>query len=280
MHRLKELIKLFLNLYYRIYASILRTFHIIDFPVPPNSNMRRTSANTIKRYAYSSKTTSLPISVGAQLNDVTFDKSCNVLDFGCGVAGQLNFFTKHHPLANYYATDVDPSSVEWINSAYPNVNVKVNKPDGPMDYEDNFFDLVYTVSTFSHFSISDVDYWLKELSRVVKPGGLFIPTIEGEGSLDLVAKESNVSENLIRDELKNSGIFYKNYSWLNKLQERGPAINKNLDISSYFSEEYGHTVMSIEYFVEKASKYNLDYIGSSQKVICDRQDMIIFKKTL
>lgn len=278
MHRLKEFLKLFLNFYFKIYGYILRVLGIIDFPLPPNSNMRRTSAKTIKRYIYSSKNTSLPISVGAQTNNVDFKDTCNVLDFGCGVAGQLCFFTKNHPHANYFATDVDPSSIEWVKSAYPQVDAKVNKPNGPIDYDDNVFDLIYTVSTFSHFSVSDVDYWLKEISRVLKPGGIFIPTIEAEGSLHLVANESNVDEGIIRDELEKSGIFYKNYSWLNDLQERGPAINKNLDISSYFSDQYGHTVMSTDYFVSKASNFDLDYLGSAQKVICDRQDMIIFKK--
>ena len=278
MQRLREFVRLFINVYYKIYSFVLRVMGIIDFPVPPNSNMRRTSAKTIKHYIYSSTTTGLPISVGAQMHGVDFKEGCRVLDFGCGVAGQLCFFTKNYPHANYSGTDVDPSSIEWVKSAYPQVDAKVNKPNGPIGYDDNSFDLIYTVSTFSHFSVRDVDYWLKEISRVLKPGGIFIPTIEAEGSLHLVANESNVAEGIIRDELEKVGIFYKNYSWLNDLQARGPAISKNLDISSYFSDQYGHTVMSTDYFVGKASNFGLGYLGSAQKVICDRQDMVIFRK--
>ena len=54
MYKLKEIVKLFLNVIYRLYEVPLKIFGIIDFPIPPNSNMRRTSANTIKRYIYSS----------------------------------------------------------------------------------------------------------------------------------------------------------------------------------------------------------------------------------
>ena len=279
MYKLKEIVKLFLNVIYRLYEVPLKIFGIIDFPVPPNSNMRRTSANTIKRYIYSSLTTSLPISVAAQNFGVDFNKDCKVLDFGCGVAGQLKFFTKNFGETSFYATDVDPSSVEWVSKNYPNVDVKLNDPKGPLDFSDNFFDLIYTVSTFSHFSEQDVDYWLSELSRVTKKNGLFIPTIEGKGSIELVANESKVSIDAIKSDLNNKGIYYKNYSWLNDLQKRGPSINKNLDISSYFSDEYGHTVMKIRYFPEQASKYGFESRGSAEKCICDRQDLIVFRKT-
>jgi|TARA_B110000908_G_scaffold8787_2_gene10859 ubiquinone/menaquinone biosynthesis C-methylase UbiE len=280
MSRLKEIVKLFLNFYFKIYGRILKFLGLVDFPIPPNSNMRRTSANTIKRYIYSSKTTSLPISVAAQLNGVNFNDNCNVLDFGCGVAGQLNFFTKSHPLANYYATDVDPSSIEWLQAAYPQVTSKINSPSGILEFEDSFFDLIYTVSTFSHFSVSDVDFWLSELSRVTNEGGIFIPTIEGRGAVDLISNETKISKDIINTELENNGIFYKNYSWLNPLQDKNyKSINKSLDISSYFSSEYGHTVMDTNYFINKAKQYGFHYIGSAEKSICDRQDLIIFKKS-
>ena len=159
------------------------------------------------------------------------------------------------------------------------MDVKLNDPKGPLNFSDNFFDLIYTVSTFSHFSEHDVDYWLSELSRVTKKNGLFIPTIEGEGSMELVAKESKVSIQTIKSDLDNKGIYYKNYSWLNDLQKRGPSINKNLDISSYFSDEYGHTVMKISYFTEQARKFGFEILGSAEKCICDRQDLIVFRKT-
>ena len=279
MYRLREIIKLLYNFIYKVYAKILRLFGVIDFPVPPNSNMRRTSAKTIKHYIYSSLTTGLPISVAAQASGFNFEKGTNVLDFGCGCAGQLRYFFKNHPNSNYYGTDVDPSSIEWINKNYPLINCSVNSPSDPLDFIDKQFDLIYTVSTFSHFSVTDVDFWLSELSRVIKDGGIFIPTIEGMGSMNLVADEALVDLELIKSELESSGIFYKNYSWLHNLQNRGIApIHKSVDISSYFSDEYGHTVMTIDYFVNKAKDYGFEFLGSAEKVICDRQDLIILRK--
>ncbi len=278
MFRIREILKISYNYVYSLFVIFLRIVGKVNFPVPPNSNMRRTSAKTIKRYIYSSLTTGLPISVAAQMNGVSFESNCKVLDFGCGCASQLKYFTGNHPNAKYFGTDIDPSSVEWVAKNYPNVSVSVNAPDNKLDFEDNTMDLIYTVSTFSHFSKDDVNFWLKELSRVLKVGGIFIPTIEGPGAISLVSKDCNVSPDFIQKELNNSGIFYKNYSWLQDLQERGPAIHKSVDISSYFSDEYGHTVMTIEYFSDQAKNFGLELIGASSKVICDRQDLICFRK--
>lgn len=278
MFRIREIFKVLYNYIFFIYVFFLRLIGKVNFPVPPNSNMRRTSAKTLKRYIYSSLTTGLPMSVAAQMHGVNFEKNCNVLDFGCGCASQLKYFTENHPNAKYFGTDIDPSSIEWVANNYPNVSAFVNKPDSKLDFSDNTFDLIYTVSTFSHFSKADVDFWLSELSRVLKVGGIFIPTIEGEGAIDLVAKDCDISPEVIQKELDNSGIFYKNYSWLTDLQERGPAIHESVDISSYFSDEYGHTVMTSEYFSNQAKNYGLELIGSSLKVICDRQDLICFRK--
>tara|TARA_B100000780_G_C21097519_1_gene442720 strand:+ start:99 stop:947 length:849 start_codon:yes stop_codon:yes gene_type:complete len=279
MYRLREIIKLFYNFIYKIYGLTLRLFGLIDFPVPPNSNMRRTSAKTIKHYIYSTLTTGLPISVAAQSSGFNFNKGANVLDFGCGCAGQLRYFLKNHPDANYYGTDIDPSTIEWVATNYPKINSSVNSPSDPLNFNDKHFDLIYTVSTFSHFSKTDVDFWLSELSRVIKDDGIFIPTIEGMGAIDLISDETKVDVELIKEELENTGIFYKNYNWLNTLQNRDIApLHKSVDISSYFSDEYGHTVMKTDYFVKKARDYGFELLGVAEKVICDRQDLLILRK--
>jgi SAM-dependent methyltransferase len=278
MQRLRELVKLFINLYYKIYSFALRVMGIIDFPVPPNSNMRRTSAKTIKHYIYSSTTTGLPISVGAQMHGVSFNEGCRVLDFGCGCASQLRYFLKNHPKADYYGNDIDPSTVQWVAENYPKVNTGVNKPEGPLSHESDFFDLAYTVSTFSHFNKPDVDHWLAELSRVLKPNGILIATIEGSGAIDLVAKESQADMSQIKADLDKMGIHFKNYEWLNEGQQRSGALTKSVDIASYFGSEYGHTLMTIDYFSRQAKSFGLELLSSAERVICDRQDMVIFRK--
>lgn len=278
-HRLKELARLLMNAYQDVLVAILKLFGRLDFPVPKNSNMRRTSAKTIRRYVYSGTTTYLPIAVAAQLNGMLFQKGTRVLDFGCGVAGQLRLFTKNLPDATYYATDVDPSSVSFVQENYPQVTAGVNRSEPPLEYQRDFFDLVYTVSTFSHFDGPGVDAWLAELSRVLKPGGLLIATIEGEKAAGVVAMETGDTPQQIRDDISRTGIYYKNYSWLGELKSRGAALSPSVDISSYFASQYGNTVMSIPYFAARAGQFGLAYINHAAGASCDRQDVVIFRKT-
>ena len=74
------------------------------------------------------------------MNGVSFESNCKVLDFGCGCASQLKYFTENHPNAKYFGTDIDPSSVEWVAKNYPNVSASVNAPDNKLNFDDNTMD--------------------------------------------------------------------------------------------------------------------------------------------
>jgi SAM-dependent methyltransferase len=276
--RLRELIRLFFNLIQNIEVFFLRLLGIIDFPVPPNSNMRRTSAKTIKHYIYSGITTYLPIATLAQYLGVNFDEKIKILDFGCGGAGQLRMFTKHFPTTHFYACDVDPSSIDFIKRGYPQVNSCVNNFKPPLPFESNQFDLIYSVSTFSHFDAETINVWLLEFSRILKVNGVLLLTIEGEFAIKVVADETTESPELIKLELEKSGIFYKNYDWLGTLQKRGKALTKSVDISTYFGSAYGNTVLSRKFIDENFNNYGLKVMGVSEGIICERQDLVALIK--
>src|ERR1700691_5338044 len=95
--RLREFLKLALNEYQFAKVGILRLMGVIDFPVPPNSNMRKTGSKSIKAYVHASLTTYTPIVTIARFYGIKFDSSTKVLDFGCGVGRQLMPLTDHFP---------------------------------------------------------------------------------------------------------------------------------------------------------------------------------------
>ena len=49
----------------------------------------------------------------------------------------------------------------------------------PLPYEDDRFDLVYSVSIFTHLDEQLQRPWIEELTRVVRPGGLVLVTVTG-----------------------------------------------------------------------------------------------------
>jgi SAM-dependent methyltransferase len=50
----------------------------------------------------------------------------------------------------------------------------------PSQYEDSEFDLILSYSVFTHLRREVQEAWLRELHRVLKPGGWFVTTTHGE----------------------------------------------------------------------------------------------------
>jgi SAM-dependent methyltransferase len=168
---LKTIGKAILDKYQSMKVALLRAMGVIDFPVPPNSRMRGTSSNTIRHYYESGLTTTLPIITAAYVEGLDLRASAEVLDFGCGVGRQLLHFKRNYPNLKLHACDVNNRSIEFIQSAYPSVESYTSKFLPPLEYPNLKFDLIYSVSIFSHLNIRDHELWLQELARITRAGG-------------------------------------------------------------------------------------------------------------
>jgi SAM-dependent methyltransferase len=179
----KSVAKRVLDVWFAGKVSVLRAMGVVDFTVPPNHNIRSTSSSTIRHYYESGLTTALPIIVSAMHAGIDPDRPLKVLDFGCGAGRQLLQFTKNYPHWQMSGCDVDFDVIKFINRAYPQVDAYASSFDPPLKYADGTFDMLYSVSIFSHLSFADRALWLAELNRVLKPGGLALLTFNGAHSL-------------------------------------------------------------------------------------------------
>jgi SAM-dependent methyltransferase len=104
-----------------------------------------------------------------------------ILDFGCGCGRLLRAFHVELPGAELSGTDIDGEAIRWLQenaSQFGSFAVNPHKP--PMPFADASFDLVYGVSVFTHLPEDMQFAWLRELRRVVRPGGLIFLTFHGE----------------------------------------------------------------------------------------------------
>ena len=76
----------------------------------------------------------------------------------------------------------------------------INKLSPPLDYENDFFSLVYARSVFTHLSEELQIEWMKEFARIIKKGGYLYFTTHGEntfGNLDKAHKDTLLSKGIL-----------------------------------------------------------------------------------
>ena len=88
----------------------------------------------------------------------------------------------------------------------------MNSIEPPLDYPDNFFDAVYGLSVFTHLSQKNHYAWIKELHRILKPGGVLLITTQGGAFIGkLTAKEKEIFEQgeiVVRGKVKEGHRTY------------------------------------------------------------------------
>ena len=242
----KKLAKMVLNQTQNCLAALGRLAGVVDFPVPPNSSIRKTGGKGIRSYYIRGLHTALPIATCAVREGVRLDLNIRVLDFGCGVAAQLLHFTRNYPAPSYYACDVDDTAVAFVRTHYPRVAATVNRFSPPLPYEPAFFDMVYSVSIFTHLSLADQALWLKELARVTKPGGWCFLSTEGLASLPIRSRNMGEDETMVRSRLETDGVFFKEYpDWRKNVQHQATLRVTSLMVG--VERSYGTTLVSPDY---------------------------------
>ena len=137
-----------------------------------------------------------------------------VLDVGCGIGRMAIPLTEYlAPAGGYWGFDIVRKGIDWcsqrITPKFPNFQFQYsdvyNKHYNPagtvracdyrFPFEDDFFDFVFLTSVFTHMVPADLENYLREIARVLKPGGKCLITflLLNEESRALVrAKKSDL----------------------------------------------------------------------------------------
>jgi SAM-dependent methyltransferase len=273
----KKLMKVGLNQMQNCVELLGRLGGMIDFPVPPNSNLRKSGSKTITRYYMGGVRSFLPIATCAQQEGVRLDQNLKVLDFGCGVGRQLLHFTRKYPAPSFFACDIDDTAVAFIQKHYPRVSAYTSRFSPPLRYETGFFDMVYSVSIFSHLNMEDQMIWLKELARVTKPGGGCFLTTEGLPTLKLFGEVFGQSETALRARIDKDGFLYKEYpDWRECVKNQNTLKITSLMVG--VERSYGSTVLSPDYIRKQWPSAGFEVRAVVEAIIDDRQDLVVLRR--
>lgn len=132
----------------------------------------------------------------AETCNIKKDRTARVFDFGCATGRVLRHFALQSEM-QVWGCDINENHVTWCNKFLPgNSNVFQSSSLPHLQVEDNFFDIVYSLSVFTHIDTFETS-WLCEIRRILKPGGIAYLTIHDESSWNNMPHEWGVGSAVI-----------------------------------------------------------------------------------
>jgi SAM-dependent methyltransferase len=114
------------------------------------------------------------------------ERARSILDFGCGPGRVISSIADMIPGARLFGSDIDAEAIAWAQTNLGDIgDFRVNDPEPPLPFADESFDLVYSISIFTHLPEELQWGMLSELRRVLKPGGILLTTKLNPAAYDL-----------------------------------------------------------------------------------------------
>jgi len=236
-----------------------------DWPAPSLENMQRVGAKDATDFfqiggrLFDAIQEEIKIATGRGGNDL------DVLDFGCG-CGRVAIPYVQSGLS-LTGCDVDASAIKFLNDSYPSRDFQVTEYDPPLPFADASFDVVYSVSVWTHMDQTYGVKWLHEIKRILKPGGVFLNTVMGHTSLVYRHLQQNEDWGATTNrELRDAGVLFREYAGYASAPEKFPGI----------AASYGATFYDNQYI-----ESNWRDVFSSVDILPGRmsgQDLVILRK--
>jgi SAM-dependent methyltransferase len=104
----------------------------------------------------------------------------SILDFGCGTGRVIRNVEGKAAASRLVGVDIDESAIRWCRRHFQGVTFDTIDPEPPLPFGDRAFDFIFAVSVFTHLDEALQFRWLRELSRVLRPGGIFVASVHGD----------------------------------------------------------------------------------------------------
>lgn len=114
---------------------------------------------------------------------VALPEGATVLDFGCSSGRVLRPIAAWRPDLDCVGCDPNEGAIAWATENLPGMRFFVSPLEPPLDADDGSVDVAYAISVWSHFDEELGLAWLREMHRLIKPGGALILTTHGYDAL-------------------------------------------------------------------------------------------------
>jgi SAM-dependent methyltransferase len=100
-------------------------------------------------------------------------KPLQILDFGAGVGNSLPYWRRYFPKSAIVGADVSSRSLALAVQRFPGLAAPVVFDGERLPFGDASFDAAFAANVFHHIDPSEHDKHLRDLFRVLRPGGIF-----------------------------------------------------------------------------------------------------------
>jgi SAM-dependent methyltransferase len=151
---------------------------------PPRRLRARTGAPGLREFTDGGREAAVELAAALKSAGRSLDDVGSVLDFGCGAGRVLPHLASLAPGATCTGCDVDRTAVGWAAGHRPELRWEVSQFDPPLPFAAESFDLVYSISVFSHLDEQRQDSWLKDIARVLRPDGVALLSVHGDHAFE------------------------------------------------------------------------------------------------
>jgi len=186
-----------------------------------------------------------------------------ILDWGCGAARVVRYFAAD-PAFQATGVDIDPFNVDWCRSTFGTMAAfQTIAPMKECPFPAGSFDVVYGISVFTHLNPESERFWLAELHRLLRPGGVAVMSVHGEMTFFKAINDFWVFDKLVNDGYVDVGAC-------NDLDVNGkPTVDENLYRNVFHSRAYiqrvwGDRFTIIDYIPGGAAAHQ-DYVVMTRR---------------
>jgi SAM-dependent methyltransferase len=238
-------------------------------PQPPEHLARRVSK--LHGPAYRAQGLKMFTDLIDQMARLRIPTTGRLLDWGCGCGRVASYFLARLPEARLVGCDIDGEAIEWCRRNLRGDFMLVD-PVPPTPLADAAVDLIIACSVLTHLGAADQDRWLREMRRILAPGGSFLASTNADFVFQLVRhKRLGGRMRLAWQRLAGSGRAPRELSGI-----KDAKLDRALDGIAP-SRYYRAVFQSRAHTIEVCSKYFkvLDYV---ERGLNGHQDLIILRR--
>lgn len=117
------------------------------------------------------------------------------LDFGSSSGRVVRVLAAVYPEVQWEGCDPNAAAVDWASDHLAPVTFFQSPTDPPLEVGTAAYGLVYAISVWSHFGQHAARDWLREMHRIVAPGGLLVFTTQGRQTIRSLATKREWTPN-------------------------------------------------------------------------------------